>query len=423
MKHTLTSIGAATIICALCTSSLALAQTNDVIALVLEPHCSEVDRTSCGVFEATDEMSLTTKTMKVGDILDIDVVLRNGAGKGIETVRGWLSYDPSILEARSVTLSPVVTKPIPGEQTANPTLKIVKIGGGVGEIPSNRASIARVTFRVKSAVDTTTIAFDGYREDGLGQTAVNGVPVMDSATTGLTEPPCFGDTILCQKKVTPMLTIEPASLNVRQDAPHPAAPIENPTDTPAVQTEIAELPANTQTTQTAGDTNRATSFTMLQVQDVRITSKDGTVYLAWKPLRSGELEGYNVYYSTVSGKYVQRKSVPKTANSLVIRDLEAGSEYFFAVKGYSATNQESVYSQEVSVIVGNPDSSSAPLAASALRSEPVRSNPVQSRGGTAVSGETGVGDGIGLFLIISAIIGTAFAAHRQFHLFRSAPRV
>ena len=147
---------------------------------------------------------------------------------------------------------------------------------------------------------------------------------------------------------------------------------------------------------------------------LRITSRDSSIFLGWQPLKSSELAGYNVYFSTVSGKYIQRRSIAATASSLVLRDLEPGTTYYVAVRAFNTQNVESVFSQEVSVTVGKPETASAPLTGKLVETLPVQGNPVEKRGGTQINGTTGVSENMLWLLMLSAIIGTAFAARRQY---------
>ncbi|MSR67465.1 hypothetical protein EXS65_01385 [Candidatus Peribacteria bacterium] len=397
------------------------AEGDGVLRLVLEPHCADENRTQCPVYPVSDALHLTTDMLKVDDLVDIDVVLENAAGATVESIRSWLTYDPQILEARSVTLTPVIAKPVPGEQAAYPNVRLVKIGGAAGEIQSNRVAIARVTFRVRSGGNATEIAFENFREDGLGQTAVNGTPKLTENTEGLMEPPCIGG-ILCQKTLTPLLTQAPSILSILLEPQHEAA-----SSTPnAAEPESLVIPIRGTEEQPAAskastaEQNTASSFGLLQVQNLKITSRDTSIFLGWQPLRSSELAGYNVYFSTVSGKYIQRRTIEKTASSLVLRDLEPDTTYYVAIRAFNKENAESVFSQEVSVRIGSPESASAPLGGKLVESQPVEGNPIQNYGGTEIKGDTGTSDTLVFFLVLSAIIGTSFACHRQYAYLHSA---
>ncbi len=414
------AVGILTLLSALPMQSAFATEGDGVIRLVLEPHCAEEIRTECKTFPVSDASHLTTDVLQADDLVDVDVVLENAAGATVESIRSWLTYDPSVLEARSVTLTSVIARPIPGEQAANASARLVKIGGAAGVINSNRVAIARVTFRVLTGGNATEISFENFREDGLGQTAVNGTPKLTENTKGLTEPPCVGG-ILCQKTLTPLLAQSPSILSVQLEPLHEAASSESSSIPDSLVIPIrgaeqqppASAPASTQP-------STESSFGLLQVQNLKITSREQSIFLGWQPLRSSELAGYNVYFSTVSGKYIQRRTIDTTASSLVLRELEPDTTYFVAIRAFNKDNLESVFSQEVSVRVGSPESASAPLSGKLVETQPVEGNPIQNYGGTEIKGSTGTGDTVVIFLVISAIIGTAFACHRQYVTLRTA---
>ncbi len=400
------------------------------VTFVLEPHCASVDRTQCPQYEVKDAGHLMTPKMNAGDILDLDVVLKDGKDRGVTMIRSWLKYDPQVLEARSVELTSIIAEPIPGEQAADPILGFVKIGGGASKtIGNNRVSIARVTFRVVSTVANTEISFQNYLPDGTGETAINAVTQKDGSNSGLALPPCFGNIPCPQNKpltiaqllsipspLTIILTSVAAIVNTALAEDIPSSPATSAVSSTTADTMQAPLTgASSPATTTVGS---ASSFTLLQVQGVRVTSRDQSIFLSWLPLKSSELAGYNVYYGTVSGKYIQRRSIPAVSTSLVLRDLEKDATYYMAVRAFNAKNQETVFSREVSVIVGNPDSSSAPLLAAIEQTPLPDGNPIETRGGQEINGTTGPSDMIMVFIVLSAICGTAFAAHRQMTLLK-----
>ena len=388
------------------------ALADEAPSLALEPHCAEQDRSACPFFAVADAEHMATNSMAGGDLLDIDVVLTHDAAQKIRTIRSWLKYDPQALEVRSVELAAALAEPIPDEQSFDATLGLVKIGGGTtGDLPGGRVALARVTFRVIDSSKNTEISFSGFQPDGLGQTAINTSSEMVHHDGGLSEPPCIGG-LICQKKMVALLVIQPSALSILLAPPVDAAapPMDAPpADPPAEMNQPPPAQANP-----TPDPSAASSFSLLQIQGLRITSHESSIFLGWQELRSSELAGYNVYYGTVSGKYMQRRSIPSASTSLVLRDLEPGTTYFASVRGFNANNQESVFSQEVSVTVGNPESSSSPLIAEAQTETPaIEGNPIEKHGGTEINGSTGSGDSIFVFAALSALIGTGFALSRQ----------
>ena len=148
---------------------------------------------------------------------------------------------------------------------------------------------------------------------------------------------------------------------------------------------------------------------------MRVTTEGSTVYVAWDPLASSELQGYNVYYGTEMGRYLQRRTLPVESNTIALRALPLDTTYYLAVRAINTKNEESAFSQEVAVKVGDPGSSTAPLRG-ITDDSPRGQNPLEQSEAPApsVPGETGIPTTILLLLLLSAVIGTLIAFRRQF---------
>ncbi|MDD4628218.1 MAG: fibronectin type III domain-containing protein [Candidatus Peribacteraceae bacterium] len=154
-----------------------------------------------------------------------------------------------------------------------------------------------------------------------------------------------------------------------------------------------------------------TVFVILQVRNVRLTTQGGTVFLAWDPLVSSQLKSYNVYYGTTSGRYIQRKTVAKEDKLTELRALPEGTTYYFAVRAVSNTNEESAFSQEVAIEVGNAKTSTSPLKGSVISQvKPIKTS------------DTGLPSALALILLVSAVTGTLFASRRQAVALSHPPR-
>lgn len=367
-----------------------------VTQLTFQPHCINQDRRNCPVFETVNGSELTTSVLRAGDIVDMDIVIETPDPSKVNTIRSWIKFDPAFLEARSVELTSALSQPIPGEQAIDANNGIVKIGGGTnGSLQTPKTAIARVTFRVKSTSSNTTISFQNFLEDGTGETSVT---ASDNAS---------------------LLTVQPTVLTVRLSTEQMSSSSSSAGGSfldILQQRGGATGGSGTQGSSSSAIGGANSAFTLLQVQNVRVTSKDTNIFLGWQGLTSTDLAGYNVYYGTVSGKYINRRSVPDTSSSLVVRDLEPGTQYFLAVRGFNSKNQETVFSHEVSVVVGKPETSSAPLAQIDPQDLPPEENPIETHNGKNISGETGVNSTLALLALASAGIGTFFAWRRQLHL-------
>lgn len=396
------------------------------MSLLLVPHCTE--QSNCPEFAASDGEHFVTNQLAAGDILDLDVLVRGPDFATVRSVRSWIKYDKKILEARSIELSPALPSPTPGEQSIDAAQELIRIGGSTPNgFSSEDTRIARVTFRVIESATNTELSFDGYNDSGNGHTAVNGARQENEGTQGsLPPPPCFDNIIGCRGSNTPLLSGEPAKLIVQlSGAMQSSASASETTSTSSMSSSSSVIQNDpvVETTSSEGIassasslTGQGSSFSILQVQDVRVTTKDSVIFLGWQALSSAELAGYNVYYGTVSGRYIQRRSLPASSTSLVLRDLEPGTTYFLAVRAVNAQDQESVFSQEVSVTVGSPETATSPMTRLPQDSGAVAGNPLETRGETTIKGETGSASVLMWAFLTSAFIGTAFAFRRQLTL-------
>ena len=392
------------------------AQVTDT-QLFLMPHCTETDRSKCKLFSVADATHLTTGRLAAGDILDLDVMLRTPNPSKVAAIRAWLSYDKSVLEARNLELTTAMNAPYPGEQMIDASQGLVKIGAAInGKITMPETVLARVTFRVIKNQADTTVSFTGFQTTGLGQTAVNTWSDANSATDGgpLPPPPCFDVLLGCKEGVISMLMGQPSILTVDLADAAPAISSTSSSVASSVSSSVnsGTAYANSIEGNIPGAPQQSSSFPLLQVQGVVATTRGSDLYVGWKELKSAELNGYNVYYGTVSGRYVQRHSVPKDSTSYVIRDVEPGAVYFVAIRAFNVGMQESAYSQEVSVTAGKPETATNPLTG--FGQDAPQQNPYVPTGKNVV--ETGTGSVIAILALISAGIGTFFAWRRQLAL-------
>ncbi len=341
------------------------------------------DGQHCTSYDVRDPSSLQTPVLKTGDILDIDLIINNPDKKDINRFRAWVAYDPTVLEGMDTAVSSAFPVPTPGESGFSASEGMLKLSGTAeNSIDNERIPAARVRFKVLA---------DNY--DGTPITFIEATGNTDSKTGAFeTE----------DGNETNVLSSTLGSLYVRLTGGAAAAQ--------SSSMQQASLPASTGTQTSsqptaASSTAPSTVFTLLQVQGLRITTEGSSVYLAWDALPSSELVGYNVYYGTVSGQYIQRRGVEKTATSMTIRALPVGTTYYFAIRGINGANEETVFSQEVGVSVGNPRTSTAPLTGSITKTPGTDGQ---------VAGETGLSSSLVMLITFSAAIGTIIAFRRQF---------
>ncbi len=76
-----------------------------------------------------------------------------------------------------------------------------------------------------------------------------------------------------------------------------------------------------------------------------------TVEVSWQANPSGdEVAGYRVYYGTASGRYIHVDDEGPVTQA-GINSLQEGVTYYFAVTAYDASGNESVFSDEVNILI------------------------------------------------------------------------
>lgn len=88
--------------------------------------------------------------------------------------------------------------------------------------------------------------------------------------------------------------------------------------------------------------------------DVKQLSNNEVVAM-WSPNNEADLAGYKVHRGTESRNYDFSVVVIAPDTSVVISELLAGTEYFFAVTAFDTAGNESGFSSEVSITIPIPD--------------------------------------------------------------------
>ncbi len=359
--------------------------------LLLRPHCELQDQEQCPQYLVEDPHTLQTPPLHTGDTLDMDLVYINTSGTPIQHVRAWVAYDSGVLDGNTVTVSPSFPVTTPGEADVSAQDGYIKIQAMNTTQPVSGfvVPIARITLHVKSV-------------PGGGSTVLSLFDVK-SGTDGHTYV-TTGNAATEQNLLAP----QQSSLHVYLQTTGATATTSS--NASEASTQASSAPATIQQPDTAPVQS---SFTLLQVQHVTVTTEGSAIYVAWDPLRSSELQGYNVYYGTKSGEYLQRKSVGTDITSLALRGLPLDTVYYLAVRGVNQSNQESAFSQEVGVKVGSPATSTSPMLGKIPGS--TGKNPLTGKtiGTSGVPGQSGLPSLFVLLLIASAGIGTLFAFRRQ----------
>lgn len=392
------------------------AATTDAL-LRLRPHCEAILQEECAAYAARDPVTLQTPPIVPGSILDMDVVIDNPSGQPITRVRAWMSYDPVIFEGKRIEPNakfPIIT---PGEADFSTMLGYIQIGlqteGGIS-VTDRIVPVARIQLLVKEAPSggKTVIAFYDVLPDPTGHTAV--VILEGAAEANILSSNLGSLLVQFPTEAAAGSSSSSSAVSAAPTSPESSVASVGISSSAAAMSQ-SSVPAVAPSEGEAGGTE--TSFSLLQVQNLRVTTEGSTVYLAWDALPSSTLAGYNIYYGADSGRYLQRRGIAKEATSTAIRALPLDATYYFAVRAVSAENEESAFSQEVAIQVGNPKTSTAPLAMGLIDKGPEGRNPLEQPKvppATSVPGDTGIPTPILLLFIASGVIGTAFAFRRQF---------
>lgn len=349
--------------------------------LLLRPHCAA---DPCAFFSTRDPITQETPLLAAGETLDMDLVLKNPLRQKISRVRAWLAYDPTILEGALLSLADAFPLPSPGEDVFSSKEGYMKlnVSADAGGRTEETILVARLRMRVLSASSaSTTLSF--YDAGSLPENHTGIFRGSGPLEQGILDPSSLGQLLV----------------HLRKEGTNMQAALLSPAD------DLPALPPLEKPIPPAADKPEGV-FTLLQVQNLRVTTEGSSVFLAWDSLPSSRLIGYNLYYGTVSGKYLQRRSMDSATTSLTLRSLPQNSQYFFAIRGVADAQTETAFSQEATVIVGKPGSSNAPLRGSIAE----QSRPRAQRD---LAGHTGTPSILLLILLGSSGVGTALACRRQ----------
>ncbi len=385
--------------------AIARAQEESVPRLEFRPHCEE--ETACNTFDIRDPLSVQTSPFKAGDTIDIDLMLQNPGVVPVSRFRVWIAYDPLIFEGKEATLSDHFPTPTPGETGFESDEGFLKLSGtALTPVSASGIVLARITMSLRATqnVGSPLTFFDDPEtpEPETGVFSTEG----GAERNILTSAPGY-----LYVQLTPANELDAISSSSAASSNHSDTSIASSLSSDAF--DVSSSPASAESSSLPSASEPSTVFAMLQVQGLRVTTEGSTAYLAWDALPSPELIGYHLYYGTVSGQYIQRHAIDKGEQSVAIRSLPIDTTYYFAIRGVNAQEQETDFSREVGISIGNPRTSTAPFVANSLPT------PTPDTNGT-LAGDTGIPSNLVLFLVLSALIGTFIAFRRQLNLGHSS---
>jgi len=382
------------------------------------PHCTAEDeaKSACKTFGVRDAQSFQTDTLKVGDTLDLDLLIKNPGNSSVTRFRAWMSYDPTVFTGSLIEIDKNFPTPDKAEVTFSSNDGYIKAAASV-TAGAKGASIvaAHISLKViKAPVANTVISFYDATKKVDSHTAI--IVTIDGKEQNIATGAQSYLFVRLQSGATASSAAQAVSSAAQSSASMQAGSSVNSSQVTASETSSAASADGGMAVSASSQSSAAASiptvaFSLLQVQGLRVTTDGSSVFLAWNPLNAGNIAGYNVYYGTVSGKYIQRRSVDKNNTTLTLRALPVGIQYYFAVRGVDANNQESDFSQEVGVVIGQPNTSTSPLTGSVADMGPGGKAPGN---GGKINGDTGPSSTALLFIALSSVAGLTLAFRRQF---------
>jgi hypothetical protein len=323
---------------------------SDGVTLRLRPRCPSetvAARLPCPDFLLKDPETAMTEVLTVNAELQVEVAVRNPSGLPIQAVQSFLEYDPFTVEVTDMRTGDAFPLIAPGELEADVQKGLIKIGvsnvsGGVRDA---EAIVARITMVVRRESEMAFLRFHDWSLLGHGHTRVNVVEDGEPQNVLMVRPRdlalIFGE---APPPYVPQLEVQPLQGRPTPPVIEVPPPVEPTVPLPVSPPAPVPLPP----------------FGSLQPQGLRLTTVGDAVYALFDLLGDSRVAGYNLYYGAVSGRYLNRRTLPLVRSS-VIRGLPVGTRLYFAVTAYSADGEESEFSFEAAVTVGDPSSSTSPL--------------------------------------------------------------
>ena len=272
----------------------------------------------------------------INEPVEIDLFIENPRLEMLTSMRAKLKYDPLKLDiVRLQTEESDFPLGAPGENDIDRENGTITIGRSLtgGSRSDGEFFVGRL--EVMPYADAATLEFINYQSTELGDTAIlftSGVTSENRLTTP-PKPLFFGQGATTGQQPT--------------TSPQPGQPGASP---PAIGGDVPQQSPDVQFPSDDGGFSRPQN---LRVQ----TDEPGNVRLVWPIAPDPPVKGYYLYYGQKSGFYLRRRDVGRT-NFAVFPDLGRGEKYFFAITAYDTNDNETDYSDEVFVTVGQPGSES-----------------------------------------------------------------
>ncbi len=274
------------------------------------------------------------QTFIQGDQFVLKIEVHNPDSQKIASVRSWLKYDPTKLEAIEIrSADSKFDLSVPDENTIVPADGLVQIGRATTKryVNTKKPLVAEVTFRVLSAKENDRAEIDWYDFSTNDSSHVS-INIMDA--NGIPK------NIASDAPDTLVLIINPVVNKGSATTPKPSAPATKPkTSTGSVVTSVPTKPTVTPIA------NAAVSKSTLSPQIVSADARGSVIDLTLQ-VASGS-KGTYVYYGRVSGDYLRRISLGAGIKAARINDVTLGETWYITL-----VSHEGLASEEYRVIAG-----------------------------------------------------------------------
>lgn len=302
--------------------------------LEIRDRCNE--GVNCPTAQETETQRNSAIERNFDEEFSLDIYVKNPSQQEIISTQSWIEYDNQKLKAVKIdTSNSAFDFVAPGENHFDQEKGLIKIGRSSISTETNGAElfVGNITFKVLSkSTGNAVLKFHDYK---LGESGHTSVRVME------------------ENYPVNVLESNPKEFVISLNKNGAAQNTGNNNNT-----NTNKIPANNNNTQ--NQQQQIQTAALNRPSGLRATTGNGYIFLIWDKSKNTTLKGYNLYYSTTSGRYIHRRPVGNV-NQYELGNLENGKTYYLAITAYDNLNRETDYSDEVRITVGDPNSSSSPI--------------------------------------------------------------
>lgn len=293
------------------------------LTFAFERSCEETESACLSEIDVEEEVYV----LQSMEEQKIDLLIKNPQKDGINSYRLKLSFNPEKLLVTQLNVNQDdFSLREPNADKIDVEDGVLLLGGAIAGASRNDEEFLLASVVVKPLQEGAELNFVNFQKTELADTGIFQAKGID---------------------VSNLLQTSPKPLRFGADT--------NEDDDPVVD------PTSPVTIDDPDPVENTTDTGLTRPQDLYVqTDPDGKVRLLWRLSTSSDVKGYYLYYSNESGMYIRRKDVGRT-NFAELTGLTADKKYYFALTAYGADGRESDYSDEVSVIVGQPGTESHPF--------------------------------------------------------------